>query len=66
MKTPEDISAPDLTRALAANHNCIIAGTRFDDLKDRLIRIGTMGWVTDADVATDLEQIAEEVGRLRR
>ncbi len=66
VKTPEDISAPALTRELAASYNCIIAGTRFEDLKDRLIRIGTMGWVTDEDVATDLEQIGEALKTLRK
>jgi len=64
MRTPEGISAPHLIRHLQERYNCAIAGSRFEELKDRLIRIGTMGWVDEADIRTDLEQIAGAIADL--
>ena len=57
-KTPEGVSAPALIDRLSDGYNAVIAGTRFEDLKDRLVRIGTMGYVTDGDILTDIHQIA--------
>ncbi|MEQ8585508.1 MAG: alanine--glyoxylate aminotransferase family protein [Thalassobaculaceae bacterium] len=57
-KTPDGVSAPALIDRLSAGYNAVIAGTRFEDLKDRLVRIGTMGYVTDSDILTDIHQIA--------
>ncbi len=64
VKTPDGVSAPALIDHLAERYNCMIAGTRFEDLKDRLVRIGTMGWVDEADILTDLEQIAAALSDL--
>lgn len=57
VRTPGGISAPGLIGQLSERYNCVIAGSRFEELKDSLVRIGTMGWVTDADIRTDIEQI---------
>ncbi|WP_420402786.1 pyridoxal-phosphate-dependent aminotransferase family protein [Nisaea sp.] len=59
MRTPDGISAPKLIAHLQDRYNCVIAGTRFEELKDSLVRIGTMGWVDETDIQTDLEQIAD-------
>ncbi|UUX48103.1 alanine--glyoxylate aminotransferase family protein [Nisaea acidiphila] len=58
VRTPEGISAPTLIDHLLKRYNCVVAGSRFEELKDRLVRIGTMGWVGDEDIRTDLGQIA--------
>lgn len=64
-KTPEGLSAPLIDR-LADGYNAVIAGTRFEDLKDRLVRIGTMGYVTDGDILTDIHQISQAMTDLGR
>lgn len=66
MKTPEGVSAPALIERLHDGYNAVVAGTRFEDLKDRLIRIGTMGYVTEADILTDLHQISRAMTDLGR
>ncbi|WP_193185500.1 pyridoxal-phosphate-dependent aminotransferase family protein [Nisaea sediminum] len=58
MRTPGGVSAPKLIACLQDHYNCAIAGTRFEELKESLVRIGTMGWVDETDIRTDLEQIA--------
>lgn len=65
-KTPEGLSAPDLIDRLADGYNAVIAGTRFEDLKGRLVRIGTMGYVTDSDILTDIHQISRAMTDLGR
>ncbi|MEO9958948.1 MAG: hypothetical protein ABJF07_01505, partial [Nisaea sp.] len=64
VKTPDGVSAPALIAHLADRYNCMIAGTRFEKLRDRLVRIGTMGWVDDADILLDLEQITAALNGL--
>ncbi|MBO6559871.1 MAG: alanine--glyoxylate aminotransferase family protein [Nisaea sp.] len=66
MRTPDGVSAPKLIAHLQDHYNCAIAGTRFEELKESLIRIGTMGWVSKADIRTDLEQIAGSLKALGR
>lgn len=61
MLTPEGIDAPALIDRLATGYNMIAAGTHFEDLKHRMVRIGTMGAVGDGDVLTDLHQLASAV-----
>ena len=56
-QTPSEVDAPALIDRLAQGYNCVVAGTRFEDLKPRLIRIGTMGAVGPSDVLADLHQI---------
>lgn len=61
LETPEGIDATALIDRLAGGYNTIIAGTRFEDLKHRMIRIGTMGAISDGDVLTDLHHLAGAV-----
>lgn len=58
VRTPEGISAPALIAKLADDYNCAIAGSRFEELKGSVVRIGTMGWCSLDDILVDLEQIA--------
>lgn len=56
--TPEGIDANALIDRLAGGYNMIVAGTHFENLKHRMVRIGTMGAVSDADVLADLHGLA--------
>lgn len=56
--TPEGIDAPALIDRLAAGYNMIVAGTHFEHLKHRMVRVGTMGAVADGDVLSDLHALA--------
>src|SRR5690606_31272434 len=56
--TPEGIDAPALIDRLASGYNMIVAGTHFEHLKHRMVRIGTMGAVSDADILADLHGLA--------
>lgn len=58
LETPDGIDATALIDRLADGYNTIIAGTRFENLKHRMIRIGTMGAVSEGDVLTDLHHLA--------
>ena len=58
LETPAGIDASALIDRLASGYNTIVAGTRFEDLKHRMIRIGTMGVISDSDVLTDLHHLA--------
>jgi len=64
LRTPQGVAAPRLIAHLYERYNMVIAGTRFEDLKDRLVRIGTMGYVTDGDILTDIHQIARALADL--
>lgn len=66
MKTPQGLLAPGLIDRLSNGYNAVIAGTRFEDLKDRLVRIGTMGYVTESDILTDIHQISRAMADLGR
>lgn len=55
---PAGIDAEALIDRLASGYNTIVAGTRFEDLKHRMVRIGTMGAVGDGDILTDLHHLA--------
>jgi aspartate aminotransferase-like enzyme len=47
----------EIVRAMYEQHGSVIAGSR-NKLSGRVIRIGTMGAVTDEDIQTDLEHLA--------
>jgi aspartate aminotransferase-like enzyme len=44
----------------------VIAGSRSPRLHNKVIRIGTMGAVSDADIETDLEHLAATLKDLGR
>ena len=58
LTTPDGIDAPALIDRLADGYNTIVAGTHFESLKHRMVRIGTMGAVGDGDILTDLHHLA--------
>jgi len=66
LETPEGVDADALIDRLAEGYNTVIAGSRYEHLKPRLIRIGTMGAVGDGDVLTDLHHLASALRDLGR
>jgi aspartate aminotransferase-like enzyme len=64
LRTPAGVDATKLIARLSDGYNMVIAGTRSEEMKAELIRIGTMGAVSDGDVLTDLHQIASAIGDL--
>lgn len=53
---PEGVQAPDLLAHAAKQYGVIMAGG-FDDLKNRLLRIGHMGWLDYGDLAVGLHAL---------
>ena len=56
--TPDGIDANALIDRLAGGYNMIVAGTHFEHVKHRMVRIGTMGAVSDLDILADLHSLA--------
>jgi aspartate aminotransferase-like enzyme len=50
---PSPLKGGDIVRALYREHRTVIAGSR-NKLEGRVIRIGTMGYLSDGDILTDL------------
>jgi aspartate aminotransferase-like enzyme len=53
MDVPSPLKGGDIVRALYREHRTVIAGSR-NKLEGRVIRIGTMGYLSDGDILTDL------------
>lgn len=56
LNVPEHLKGGDIVRTLYERHGTVIAGSR-NKLSGKVIRIGTMGSIQDADIATDLEHL---------
>ena len=54
LQVPEKLNGSDIVRLLYERHRTVIAGSR-NKLSGRVIRIGCMGDIREADVVTDLE-----------
>ncbi len=53
MEVPGGLSGKDIVRHMYQRYGTVIAGSR-NKLSGKVIRIGTMGHLTDADIVTDL------------
>jgi aspartate aminotransferase-like enzyme len=62
-RVPEGLDGKRIVRRLADKHGTIIAGSR-NKLDGKVIRIGTMGWVGDEDVLTDLHHLEDVLAEL--
>ena len=61
---PENVDGSALIRRLYEKHRTVIAGAR-NRLQGKIIRVGTMGAITEADILTDLmhlEDVLAEMG----
>jgi aspartate aminotransferase-like enzyme len=64
LNVPEGLEGGEIVRGMYQRHNTVIAGSR-NKLKGRVIRIGTMGWLDESDIRTDLEQLADTLATLK-
>ena len=64
LAVPDGLDGTEIVRAMRRRHNTVIAGSR-NRLKGRVIRIGTMGFVDEADIAADLEFLADTLAFLK-
>jgi aspartate aminotransferase-like enzyme len=62
---PEGVSPKDVRDELRARYNTVIAGGP-ERLKDSIVRIGHMGFFTEEDLTTTLEQLDTVVKSLKR
>jgi aspartate aminotransferase-like enzyme len=58
LNVPEAMSGADIVRALYERHRTVIAGSR-NKLGGKVIRIGTMGYLSEDDIRMDLEALAD-------
>ena len=64
LRVPEDLEGGAIVRYMYERFGTVIAGAR-NKLSGKVIRLGTMGACTDADIATDLQQLEETLRALR-
>lgn len=65
MRVPEGLEGGAITRHLYQRYRTVIAGSR-THLSGKLIRIGTMGWLNEADILTDLHHLERTLADLGR
>jgi aspartate aminotransferase-like enzyme len=65
MNVPEGLDGGAITRHLYARYNTVIAGSR-TRLSGKLIRIGTMGYLSAADILADLHYLERTLADLGR
>jgi len=53
---PDGVDGVDIVKRMYKDHGSVIAGSR-NALRGKIIRIGTMGAVTEDDIMTDLEHL---------
>jgi aspartate aminotransferase-like enzyme len=63
MELPAKLNGADIVRRLYERHRTVIAGAR-NRLAGRIIRIGVMGYVHEADILLDLEHLESVLGEL--
>lgn len=64
LQVPEGMNGGDIVKRLYEKHRTVIAGSR-NKLVGKVIRIGTMGYVSEEDILTDLrhmENVLSELG----
>jgi aspartate aminotransferase-like enzyme len=64
-RVPQGLDGKRIVKRLADKHSTIIAGAR-NKLDGKVIRIGTMGWVGDGDILTDLHHLEDVLAELGR
>lgn len=65
LQVPEDLDGSTIVKHLYNNYGTVIAGSR-NRLKGRVIRIGTMGHVSDGDILTDVHFLEATLNGLGR
>jgi len=62
-RVPDGLDGKRLVKRLADKHGTIIAGAR-NKLDGKVIRIGTMGWLGNEDILTDLHHLEDVLAEL--
>jgi aspartate aminotransferase-like enzyme len=63
VNVPEKMNGADIVRGLYERHRTVIAGAR-NKLAGKIIRIGTMGFVSEEDILTDLRHLEDVLAHL--
>jgi aspartate aminotransferase-like enzyme len=66
IKAPQRLEGSAIVAHLRDRYRTVIAGSRSPRLHNKVIRIGTMGAVSDADIQTDLEHLEATLKDLGR
>jgi aspartate aminotransferase-like enzyme len=61
--TPDGLDGGTIVRRLYEKHRTVIAGAR-NKLSGKVIRIATMGYVSEDDILTDLAELEDALGEL--
>ena len=62
---PEGVSVPDIRKTLKNDYNIVVANGQ-NDLKDKIFRMGTLGFVTERDVLTALASLKATIDKLKK
>ncbi len=63
LQVPEKLNGGDIVKRLYEKHRTVIAGSR-NKLSGRVIRIGTMGYLSEEDILTDLRHLEDVLPEL--
>jgi aspartate aminotransferase-like enzyme len=58
LQVPEKLNGGDIVKRLYEKHRTVIAGSR-NKLSGKVIRIGTMGYLSEEDILTDLRHLED-------
>ena len=62
---PEGVSVPDIRKTLKEDFNIVVANGQ-NDLKDKIFRMGTLGFCSKRDVLTALASLKATIDKLRK
>ena len=62
---PEGVSVPDIRKTLKEDYNIVVANGQ-NDLKDKIFRMGTLGFVSERDVLTALASLKATIEKLKK
>lgn len=64
LNVPEGIDGSAIVRRMYERYSTVTAGSR-NKLAGRVIRIGTMGWISETDIRSDLAQLEEVLNEVK-
>lgn len=62
--SPEGVSVPDIRSTMQKDYNIVVANGQ-NDLKDKIFRMGTLGFVSERDVLTALASLEATIKKLK-
>jgi len=61
---PHGVSVPDIRKTLKNDYDIVVANGQ-NDLKDKIFRMGTLGYVSERDVLTALASLEATIKKLK-